>query len=222
VSVPAGIGPLQEIPAEAAEVFGDGLELAAEFARLLATVAVERGLIGPREAPRLWSRHLLNSAAIASWIPVGVDALDLGSGAGLPGIPLAIARPDLHMTLVEPMARRAIFLKETVAALGLDVAIRRARGEELEPASADVVVARAVAPLARLIPLALPLLRENGRLVALKGSNAEGELSAAAAVLAAWPRARASVVRATTAAETATAVMIGLDDTLPDSGGSPR
>jgi 16S rRNA (guanine527-N7)-methyltransferase len=222
VSVPAGIGPLQEIPAEAAEVFGDGLELAAEFARLLATVAVERGLIGPREAPRLWSRHLLNSAALASWIPVGVDALDLGSGAGLPGIPLAIARPDLHMTLVEPMARRAIFLKETVAALGLDVAIRRARGEELEPASADVVVARAVAPLARLIPLALPLLRENGRLVALKGSNAEGELSAAAAVLAAWPRARASVVRATTAAETATAVMIGLDDTLPDSGGSPR
>jgi 16S rRNA (guanine527-N7)-methyltransferase len=222
VSVPAGIGPLQEIPAEAAEVFGDGLELAAEFARLLATVAVERGLIGPREAPRLWSRHLLNSAALASWIPVGVDALDLGSGAGLPGIPLAIARPDLHMTLVEPMARRAIFLKETVAALGLDVAIRRARGEELEPASADVVVARAVAPLARLIPLALPLLRENGRLVALKGSNAEGELSAAAAVLAAWPRARASVVRATTGAETATAVMIGLDDTLPDSGGSPR
>ena len=222
MSLPAGIGPVQEIPAEAAEVFGDRLELASEFVRLLTTVAVERGLIGPREAPRLWSRHLLNSAAIAAWIPIGVDVLDLGSGAGLPGIPLALARPDLRLTLVEPMARRALFLEETVAALGLSVAVRRARGEELERASTDVVVARAVAPLVRLVPLALPLLRAHGRLVALKGSSAEEELRAAAAALVPWPHARANVVRAATGAETATAVMIGLDDTVPDSGGSPR
>jgi 16S rRNA (guanine527-N7)-methyltransferase len=222
LSVPAEVGPLQEIPTAAAAVFGDRLDLARDFAHLLATVAVERGLVGPREAPRLWTRHLLNSAAAAVWIPLGVEVVDLGSGAGLPGIPLALARPDLVMTLVEPTARRAAFLEEAVATLGIDVTVRRVRGEELPPSSTDVVVARAVAPLMKLIPLALPLLRPGGRLVALKGENAQQELSAAAPALTRWPWASASVVSAAAGAGEATAVMIGLDDTLPDGQGLPR
>lgn len=222
MKAPAGVGPLQEAPAEAAEVFGDRLELACDYARLLASAGVERGLVGPREAPRLWTRHLLNSAAISVWVPDRVEVIDLGAGAGLPGIPLALARPDLRVTLVEPMARRVAFLDEVVALLGLDVAVLRARGEELPASSTDVVVARAVAPLTRLIPMALPLLRRRGRLVALKGVSAEEELAAAASVLTDWPQARASVVRAAAGGEPVTAVMIGLDETLPDSGGSRR
>lgn len=225
--VPAAAGPLQDTPAEAAEVFGDRLPLAQDFARLLATVAVERGLIGPREAPRLWTRHLLNSAAVSEWIPAGVEVTDIGSGAGLPGLPLALARPDLRITLVEPMARRARFLEEVVAALGVDVVVRRARAEELAAAGTDVVIARAVAPLARLIPLALPALRACGSLVALKGSTADAELAEAAAVLRRWPQAQARIVRAAAGGEPVTAVMIELDVKLAhrtpsNGGGSPR
>lgn len=214
----AGVASIEQPPAAAAEVFGSQLELASEYVRLLATTGVERGLIGPREGSRLWSRHVLNSAAISAWIPAQVEVTDLGSGAGLPGIPLALARPDLRITLVEPMARRIDFLDEVVARLGLTVSVQRARGEDLPRSSTDVVVARAVAPLIRLIPLALPLLRSPGRLVALKGSTAEAELSAAAHELAGWSGAHASVVRAAAGGEGVTAVMIVLG---PDARYSP-
>jgi 16S rRNA (guanine527-N7)-methyltransferase len=174
------------MPQGAAEVFGSATPLAGRYAELLVGPGVERGLLGPREAAVIWSRHLLNCAALAPLLPAGAAAIDLGSGAGLPGIPLAIARPDLTVTLVEPMARRCVFLEEAVAALGLArVDVQRARAEELAGRrTADVVLARAVAPLARLVPLALPLLRAGGELLAIKGRSAAAELDAAASELA--------------------------------------
>jgi len=152
---------------------------------MLADAGVERGLIGPREVARLWERHLLNSATISMAVPDAADVVDVGSGAGLPGIPLALARPDLRLRLVEPLLRRATFLTEAVASLGLtSVNVVRARAEDLPPAEAQVVVARAVAPLDRLVRWTLPLLRPGGRLVALKGRSAEQELAAAHTTLA--------------------------------------
>jgi 16S rRNA (guanine527-N7)-methyltransferase len=141
-------------------------------------------LIGPRELPRLWERHLLNSAAIASLVPAGARVVDVGSGAGLPGIPLALARPDLTVTLLEPLARRVAFLTECVDRLGLErVTVVRGRAEEgpvrRELGGADVVTARAVAPLDRLAGWCLPLLRPGGLLLAMKGSTAAEELAAA-------------------------------------------
>ncbi len=158
-------------------MFGDRLPAAHVYARLLVTHGVERGLIGPREVDRLWDRHLLNSAAVSSEVPQGAHVLDVGSGAGLPGVPLALARPDLTVTLVEPLQRRVTFLTEVCAALdrpGLDV--RRARVEELPPSSAEVIVARAVAPLTRLATWTLPRLVPGGRLVAMKGRSASDEV----------------------------------------------
>jgi 16S rRNA (guanine527-N7)-methyltransferase len=172
-------------PAEAAVVFGHALPTAVAYADLLAGAGVERGLIGPREVERLWERHLLNSAAVAAAIPDGVHVLDIGSGAGLPGIPLALVRPNLRVTLVEPLLRRATFLSETSAHLALDrVDVLRARAEELPRGEADVVVARAVAPMDRLLGWTLPLLRPGGRLVAMKGRSAQDEIEAASATLA--------------------------------------
>jgi 16S rRNA (guanine527-N7)-methyltransferase len=165
-------------------VFGERLGEAQEYARWLATDAVERGLIGPREVERLWDRHLLNSAAVASEVPHGAAVLDAGSGAGLPGIPLALVRPDLSVTLVEPLLRRATALTEVCGALsrsGLDV--RRARIEELPRASTEVIVARAVAPLGRLVTWTLPRLVDGGRLVAMKGRTADEEVAEAEATL---------------------------------------
>ena len=172
------------VPAEARAVFGPAVDAAIEYARLLATEGSVRGLIGPREVPRLWDRHLLNSAAIASLVPDGARVVDVGSGAGLPGIPLALARPDLTVTLLEPLARRVAFLTECVDRLGLDrVTVVRGRAEEgpirSELGGADVVTARAVAPLDRLAGWCLPLLRPGGRLLAMKGSTAAEELAAA-------------------------------------------
>jgi 16S rRNA (guanine527-N7)-methyltransferase len=158
--------------------------LATRYAALLMTDGVERGLIGPRESDRIWDRHLLNSAVVGELIPDRARVVDVGSGAGLPGVALAIARPDLTVVLVEPMARRAAFLSEVVAALGLErTTVVRARAEEcvrgrsrLEPA--DVVTARAVAPLDRLAAWCLPLASVGGRLLALKGESAAHEISA--------------------------------------------
>jgi len=163
----------------ARSVFGDRLPLAEQYAHLLATDGVVRGLIGPREAPRLWDRHLLNCAVIADLIGRGSSVVDVGSGAGLPGIVLAIARPDLEITLVEPLARRCDFLVEAVEALALDdrVEVVRARAEEYVGPPADVVTARAVAPLDRLAGWCLPLARAGGRLLALKGSSAAEEIA---------------------------------------------
>jgi 16S rRNA (guanine527-N7)-methyltransferase len=171
------------VPAEAGSVFGPAVDAAAEYARLLATEGTVRGLIGPREVPRLWERHLLNSAAIASLVPVGSRVVDVGSGAGLPGIPLALVRPDLTVTLLEPLARRVAFLTECVRRLGLErVTVVRGRAEEgpirRQLGGADVVTARAVAPLDKLAGWCLPLLRPGGLLLAMKGSTAAAELAA--------------------------------------------
>src|SRR5919198_6221741 len=148
------------VPVVAREVFGDALPMAEGYATLLAGAGVERGLIGPREADRLWDRHLLNCAAVAEIIMPDAEVIDLGSGAGLPGIVLGIIRPDLSITLLEPLLRRVNFLSECVAELGLqNVTVRRARAEEVAGSlSGDVVTARAVAPLDRLLRWGLPLL----------------------------------------------------------------
>jgi 16S rRNA (guanine527-N7)-methyltransferase len=167
-------------PDSATAVFGAALPAARRYADLLATHGVERGLIGPREVGRLWDRHLLNSAVVGELIPNQARVIDLGSGAGLPGIPLALVRPDLDVSLVEPMARRVAWLDEVVAALGLPVRVIRGRAEE--PAvkdrvgGADVITARAVAPLARLSEWSLPLLRPGGLLIAIKGVSARTEV----------------------------------------------
>ena len=167
-------------PDNARQVFGDRLPLAVAFAGMLAEHGVPRGLIGPREVARLWDRHLMNSAVIADLVAPESRVVDVGSGAGLPGIPLAIARPDLTLTLLEPMARRVAWLTEVVTELGLDVTVLRGRAEEpavrAQLAGSDLVTARAVAPLAKLAGWCLPLLRPGGRLVALKGESAAEEL----------------------------------------------
>ncbi len=172
-------------PAGAREIFGTALPVAERYAALLADAGVERGLIGPREADRLWDRHLINCAVLGEAVPEGASVVDIGSGAGLPGVVLAIARPDLSVTLLEPLLRRTTFLEECVGALALhNVVVRRGRAEEVAGEySADVVTARAVAPLDRLAKWALPLLRPGGELLALKGERAATELDEAAGVL---------------------------------------
>lgn len=177
-------------------MFGTRLPAAVRYAGLLAGPGVARGLLGPREVPRLWERHLLNCAAIAGLPRRGATVADLGSGAGLPGIVLAILRPDLQVVLLEPTARRADFLAEAVDLLRLtNATILRARAEDVTAElRVPVVTARAVAPLVRLIDWALPLLVPGGRLLAIKGRLADREVSAAAAAVraagAAAPRIR--------------------------------
>ena len=161
-------------------VFGDGASVAIKFAALLADHGVERGLIGPREVERLWDRHLFNSGVLAELVPQNCRVVDVGSGAGLPGIPLAIARPDIRLSLLEPMARRVAWLQEAVETLGLDIEVVRGRAEEPEVrrrlGGSDIVTARAVAPLERLAKWCLPLLRPGGQMLALKGASAAEEL----------------------------------------------
>jgi 16S rRNA (guanine527-N7)-methyltransferase len=188
-------------PAVAARVFGDALPAAERYVARLAGDGVVRGLIGPREVPRLWERHVLNSAAVAEAVPQGARVVDVGSGAGLPGIPLGLARPDLAMTLVEPMARRVEFLEEAVADLeggatslpgsrdGSRWRVVRGRAEDRSVVSAvgtvDVVTARAVAPLPRLVGWCRGLMRPGTQLVALVGARALEELPALLPELAA-------------------------------------
>lgn len=163
-------------PDAAARLFGPRLSLASRYVEWLAGAGVERGLLGPREVPRLWDRHVLNSAALAPLLSPGESVVDVGSGAGLPGIPLALAQPSCTYVLLEPLLRRSTFLSEVVADLGLDhVTVVRARAEEVAGSGYDVAVARAVAPLDRLAGWCLPLLRPGGRLLALKGDRAEEE-----------------------------------------------
>ena len=172
---------MEAMPAEAADVFGDRLPLAVRYAELLCSDAVDRGLVGPREPARVWTRHVLNSAALAPLVPRGAAVVDLGSGAGLPGIPLLLARPDLGMTLLEPLLRRVVFLEATRDALGLDVVVARGRAQDAPRGQADVVVARAVAPLDKLLGLGLPLLRPGGLFLAQKGAGVEAEVAVALA-----------------------------------------
>lgn len=167
-------------PEEAAHVFGDRLSIAVRYSELLAGIGVEWGLLGPREAERLWDRHLLNSAAVAELIERGERVADIGSGAGLPGLPLAIAKPGLQVVLVEPLLRRSEFLRTVTAELGLDVAVVRGRAEDAAVRKAvggsDVVVSRAVASLDKLTRWSLPLLRPGGRMLAIKGERAPDEV----------------------------------------------
>jgi 16S rRNA (guanine527-N7)-methyltransferase len=174
------------VPDSASVLFGDRLPLAVAYAEQLAGAGIERGLLGPREVPRIWDRHILNSAVLGSLVDPALTVADVGSGAGLPGIPLAIARPDLEVVLIEPLLRRSEFLTETVTALGLDsVTVLRARAEDVRPQGRfDVVTARAVAPMDRLAGWTLPLLRPGGVLLALKGQSVSEELRDSAASLA--------------------------------------
>ncbi|MBS1675233.1 MAG: 16S rRNA (guanine(527)-N(7))-methyltransferase RsmG [Actinobacteria bacterium] len=170
---------LEPEPAVAAELFGDRIDLARSFTAALAREGEERGLIGPLELPRLWTRHILNSAIAAPLFHGSVA--DVGSGAGLPGIVLAIARPDLEWTLIEPMERRVAWLDEQVSTLGLsNVTVVRGRAEEVGLSGTfDMVTARAVSALRTLIPWTAPLVRNGGELALLKGANAENEITAA-------------------------------------------
>jgi 16S rRNA (guanine527-N7)-methyltransferase len=161
------------------------LPLAERYAAMLAGDGVVRGLIGPREVPRLWDRHLLNCAVLTELLPPGAEVCDIGSGAGLPGLVVALARPDLRVTLVEPLLRRTTFLEEAVQELGLDgVEVVRGRAEELHGTRQfDVVTSRAVAPLERLLLWSMPLVGPDGALVAMKGSSARDEITTASKVL---------------------------------------
>jgi 16S rRNA (guanine527-N7)-methyltransferase len=186
------------VPPSAREVFGPALPLASRYAELLAGPGVERGILGPREAARLWDRHLLNCAAVAELVPARSSIIDVGSGGGLPGIILAMLLRDAKVVLLEPMARRAAFLEDCVRELGLSNAVtRRLRAEEAAgDFEADVVTARAVAPLDRLITLTLPLLRPGGLVLALKGVSAEQEVERARPVLRKSGVREVAVVRA--------------------------
>ncbi len=173
------------------------------YAALLASAGVERGLIGPREVPRLWDRHLLNCAVAVPLVPADADVIDVGSGAGLPGIVWAIARPDLRVTCLEPLQRRATFLEEVVTAIDLGdrVQVVRARAEDIvrgrgpvTSLRARVVTARAVAPLERLAGWTVPLVQPGGELLALKGRSAAEEVHASATVLERLGIARVEVV----------------------------
>lgn len=172
------------VPAEVRGVFSsavvDGLE---QYAALLASQGVVRGLIGPREVPRLWTRHILNCVAPAELVAPGASVADVGSGAGLPGLVLAIVRPDLEITLVEPLLRRTTFLDEAVVALGLSarVEVVRARAQDLHGRRQfDVVTSRAVSPLARLVGWTLPLTALTGEVIAMKGAGAADEIASSA------------------------------------------
>ena len=188
----------------------DRLPLAEAYVELLATAGVERGLIGPRETPRLWDRHVLNSLALVPAIPERSTVADLGSGAGLPGLVLAIGRPDLHVTLVEPLLRRATFLQEAVDALGLvGVTVVRSRAEELHGKQRfDVVTARALAPLDRLLGWAMPLVAAEGCLLAMKGASASEEIAGAGATLRRLKCARPELLELTGPDGSSTATVV--------------
>lgn len=165
----------------AQKVFGDRLPVAQRYVQHLASSGIERGLIGPREVPRLWERHVLNCAVVQELIEQGAAVADVGSGAGLPGLCLAIARPDLSLTLIEPLERRVIWLTEVVEDLGLEnVDIMRSRAEQaVGYVEADYVTARAVSALVGLLDITLPILRGTGQLLALKGRTATEEITKA-------------------------------------------
>lgn len=165
----------------AERVFGDAVPLAERYVGHLATTGTEWGLLGPREVPRLWERHVLNCAVVAELLPEGALVADVGSGAGLPGLCLALARPDCRFTLIEPLERRVTWLEMVVADLGLtNVEVVRARSEQVaDEIQVDVVTARAVSALKTLLPLTMPLLRSSGELLAIKGRSAADEITAA-------------------------------------------
>ena len=190
---------MSETPAQAEAVFGARLPLAEAYYESLATDGSTRGFIGPREVDRLWDRHILNCAVIGEVMEHGARVADVGSGAGLPGIPLAIARPDLDITLIEPLLKRSVYLQEVVDALGLpNVTVIRGRAEEKQVREAldggvDIVTSRAVAPLGKLAGWSLPLVRRGGEMIAMKGSSVAEELERDAALIRKAGGGRASI-----------------------------
>ena len=165
-------------PAAAVAIFGDQIDQARSFAQTLANDSDELGLLGPRELDKLWSRHILNSAVVAELVSPGDKVADVGSGAGLPGIPMAIARPDAQFVLIEPMERRSSWMLEVVEDLGLEnVRVLRSRAEDVSEQDFDIVTARAVAALDKLLKMCVPLLKPGGALIALKGSKAAEEIT---------------------------------------------
>jgi len=214
--------PEATVAEAAVAIFGDALSQAEKYAELLAGSGVERGVIGPAEADRIWERHLLNCAAVAHLVPARCSLVDVGSGGGLPGIVLAMLQPQARVTLLEPLARRVDFLTETIGELGLtNTEVVRGRAEDLAgELSADVVTARAVAPLDKLAGLAVGLVRPGGRVLAIKGSGAEAELAKARPVLGRLGVTDARVVRATSPGGGATATVVTF--TAPDHRGSGR
>jgi 16S rRNA (guanine527-N7)-methyltransferase len=185
-------------PPEASVAFGDRLGDAQRYAQILAGAGVERGLIGPRETDRLWDRHLLNSVALIELLEPGDQIADIGSGAGLPGIPLALARPDLRVTLIEPLLRRSDFLREVIDDLGVNVTVVRGRAEEQavrqQVGEMDAVVSRAVASLDKLTRWSMSLLRPGGQMLAIKGERAAREIDAHRRVMASLGAVDARVV----------------------------
>jgi len=170
-----------ELRPAAEELFGEALPLAERYVDHLATTGIEWGLLGPREVPRLWGRHVLNCAVVARLLPEGSLVADVGSGAGLPGLCLALARPDSRFTLIEPLERRVAWLEMVIADLGLtNVEVVRGRSEQVaDEIQVDIVTARAVSALKTLLPLTMPLLRSSGHLLAIKGRSAAEEITAA-------------------------------------------
>jgi len=186
---PATPEPLPPPPPEAVARFApEILSRLEDYGRQLATAGVIRGLIGPREVPRLWDRHLLNCAALAEAIGEKETVADIGTGAGLPGLVVALVRPDLRVILIEPLERRCVFLQEMIQRFKLAprVEVRRGKSHLVKPANADVVTSRAVAALDTLAGWSFPHLKIGGRLLALKGDRADEELAAAKAELAKW------------------------------------
>ena len=182
----------------AQDLFGEDLPLAERYVEHLASTGIEWGLIGPREVPRLWERHVLNCAVVAELIPDGALVADVGSGAGLPGLCLALARPDCQFLLIEPIERRVDWLDMVVADLGLDnVDVIRGRSEQVaENLDVDVVTARAVSALKSLLPLTMPLLKGRGQLLAIKGRSAQDEITAAAKALRKYRCAQPEILMA--------------------------
>ncbi len=173
---------IEQEPAAAAEIFGSGIALARAYTQRLAADSETFGLLGPRELPRIWSRHVINSALLSELVPNEILVADVGSGAGLPGIPMAIAQPKAHFTLIEPMERRANWLAAVVSDLGIqNVDVIRARAEEVTRTDFDIVTARAVAALDKLLKLLTPLTRGSNlkTVLALKGSRAPEEIAEA-------------------------------------------
>ena len=173
---------IEQEPAAAVAIFGSGIDLARAYTQRLAADSETFGLLGPRELPKIWSRHVINSALLSELVPDGSLVADVGSGAGLPGIPMAIAQPNAHFTLIEPMERRANWLVSVVNDLGIrNVDVIRARAEEVSRTDFDIVTARAVAALDKLLKLLTPLTRGSNlkTVLALKGSRAPVEIAEA-------------------------------------------
>lgn len=212
-------------PDAAAEVFGPALGAAQRYAGILAGAGVERGLLGPREVDRLWDRHILNCAVIGELVEPGERVADIGSGAGLPGIPLALARPDIHVVLIEPLLRRSDFLREAIEDIGIECTVVRGRAEDRsvreEVGATDVVVSRAVASLDKLAKWGSPLLRLGGRMLAIKGERAAEEIDKHRRALAALGVSELKVERCGARfVDPPATVVVGFQAATP--GGHPR